>query len=322
MSQSTVSFKKKSPSSFVKVDDQHLPFYRQDQLERLNFAAGFFNNDQSPLSALGSIETLLKKYLGSQSKVRFIKEKWHPNFVDSSLIKQNCFALGFRFGFSDTLCYLFLPNNLASILTAKILGREFEGQKTDFFKLTPIEESLIEFLVLEVLNEQAHLTREKKNQLSLAKIFNQTDDLINDSQEVKGALALDFVLDLKDSQQNFFIVFPDSLIASIKENREWRNWVKLSQANQKKKWLNSFDYLLVALDLAVAHVELTPAEIFELNPGDIVLFDEFLADFDGKRVSGLAKLSCREAKNNSILVKIKDSASNFELKLESLEKEY
>lgn len=266
-----------------------------------------------PASGLGPqfLETfseLLKKYLGSSFLIRYesIFEAPYGKFIAG--LPDRFIGMAVSLTPLTKKVIIEIDSDFAFALVDRLLGGPGEAPVA-LHSLTPLEEGILQFLVVKFLKELSPLTKGALGQLRFDKIVRTSAELSRMGDENETMILMTFRLRLNQTDSYLRLCLPSPLLLEWEKKFPLFSARALPEDSFLESRLKSLEHFRTVVWGEVGYVSLSARELSQIQRGDIVLFDEAYPEFDGKKISGAVRLKLGEESLGGIEGKILDAGS-------------
>jgi len=204
---------------------------------------------------------------------------------------------------------------LAKILVFKTLsGGKLDQKKISQLQLKPLtslEEAVVQYILISVI--------EKLSANISPKNFNITyEDVIHDAKKLTGSFSHQdqfavFSLQIHLMERDFYLklILPIDVADNL-------GMTKIEEKFVKER-LKQFEKFNLQLQLEVAHVNLEPDDLEQLNSGDIIMFDDVSVEHKGRKISGQAQMKlANQDSTDGYLVDLETHGDILKAKIQSV----
>lgn len=291
---------------------EKLKKYTDKQAELFTHLSHLFPFD---LQGDNSVLEILKKYFGKQFIVRFesIFDAPYEKFVAGLPERFVSFVVGLTPNAKKVM--IELDPDFALALVDKLLGGTGSVPQ-EVQPITILQEGVLKFVVVRLLKELSEKLPQSPFNFRLDKVVTQTNDLA--SQEDPGEWVILLTLRIKMGAVSGYVrfCFPHPLLNEL-ASTAFQGFKDNEENNVFAKKLERMEAVRLPAWAEVGQVALLNNELAELRKGDIILFDETYADFDGKNLSGNVHVRLGDEGLGVVLGKLVPSQENLKIILES-----
>jgi flagellar motor switch protein FliM len=300
-----------SPFPFAQVKK-----YSLQEAEMISKISRNMPSQGEPFALVEEIKKALHKFCGPDIKLEYVglKEASYGKFI-SSQPEGAVFPVVSLTPLPEKVI-IGINSSLVFALIDKLLGGA--GQEIlDFSrKLTRLEEGILQFFFVKLLQKTANFLGKNALSFQLDKVAPSQDQLMAMENAEAEFYVLRFSCSL-DSQDGIVeLGFPASMLASL-EARQISFSSSPSKPEEEERFhhLESFKTVFWA---EMGRVGVTTSELSHLECGDIILFDEIYPEYDGQTLSGDMRLKVGDGSRGGFDATLLDTKKALTLKLESI----
>jgi len=179
--------------------------------------------------------------------------------------------------------------NIANIIINKLLGGDV-SELPDPKPLTETEQGVVQYLIMQVLSQVYDVTgKEPRVHFRFEKFVLNPDELKGFAKEREDVYILNMDVNVMEQSGFIRLVFADPFLDELlQKTPSAGNTLKERKyfGNQLNKW----SFVKTSLWAEAGNSLLSPVEIKDLEPGDVILFDETALSIKGKKTTGKASL--------------------------------
>lgn len=290
--------------------------YSQQEANLLTLVCRFFplNDEESPFSE--KISTTLKKIFGDGFSMNY--GSIFVETIQTYLEKTNPPFVGWVVSLTplSKKVMIELDSHLSFTLIDKLLGgsSSFEASRRGFTKL---EEGVLEFLLTKLLKESLPSMNKALNPC-FEQVITHAEQLKIFFQSSESMVFVTFQATFRDTHGFCRVGFPASLISDFQRISEGLQKDSRHEQDLLRRKLKKMEHIRSVLWAEMGRVNVHPAELGNLEVGDIILLDDAYPEFDGKKISGEVRLHLGEGNHGGFLSKMVSGEGALRVKVESV----
>lgn len=293
---------------------EQLKKYTEKDALLISRFARFFPACNLASPAVSKLGEALKKYLGPTLEIKYesIFETSYSQFIAGLPDRFVCGVVSLT-PMARKAIIEFDPE-LTFVLIDKLLGGSGEMPKVAH-PITPLEEGVIQFLLVKILNLVSDLFPDSHRQFRLDQIISKSSSLALIDEERSPVVLLTMRVKIEKADAYLRICLPLSLLSEM---------MSLDEAGSEEgayffdARLKNFEHLRTVLWAEAGRVSLSSGDVGALERGDIVVFDESYPSLDRKTLSGSLKLRVGEGEHAGIDGLIEKDGEVMKVKVERI----
>lgn len=181
---------------------------------------------------------------------------------------------------------------------------------------TALEEGVLQFAVIKVLRVINPFMGKKKHQLKLGKVVHRLKTVHHLYSDEQKLYIFTFPSQINDVQGYIRLVFPESLLEAFEfDDQSMQTALGFSEEKRKQRLLAVTQQKCI-LWAEAGKVTLSAAELEALEIGDIILFDEFYADFEDGHIQNKVQLRVGEGQGGYLDARVSSKKDSYEFSVE------